>query len=74
MRLKMKRKMATVNDPILTEDFPDPVTPITLSLCKCPSSSRMSSTHRMMKSRRTFAGVGVPWLTIEAEVYPGVPR
>jgi hypothetical protein len=61
-----------VSADILTEDFPDPVIPITLSLCECQSSSRKPSTHGMMKSRRICAGVGVPCLTIEVEVPPGV--
>jgi hypothetical protein len=62
----------SVSAGILTEDFPDPVIPITLSLCECPSSSRMSSTHRMMKSGRICTEVGMPLLTIEVEMPPRV--
>jgi hypothetical protein len=42
---------------ILTEDFPDPVIPITLSLGERWSSSRKHSTHRMMTSICICSGV-----------------
>jgi hypothetical protein len=49
---------------ILTEDFPDPVMPMILSLGECQSSSRKSSTHRMMTSGRISGAVVLPLVDI----------
>jgi hypothetical protein len=54
-----------VSADILTEDFPDPVMPITLSFGECQSSGRKHSTHRMIKLGRICGGVAVPPLMSE---------